>query len=171
MATETLNANGVASAGSWTVTITDIDEAIADADGNSASTTTDDDVLDLDLDASAVKDDDTVTAIALVARLKRTGTDGTDLVLIELLINGSPVEGANSLALTESFLNYTITGGALGNDRSASDMDGAQIRLTSVTQGMPHSPNIQVDCVDVIVTYDLGGVVVVPLLMAQYQPG
>ncbi|KKM01564.1 hypothetical protein LCGC14_1793200, partial [marine sediment metagenome] len=64
----------------------------------------------------------------------------------------------NSADLTTSFANQTLNVAGWNVDRSASEMDGAQVRVQSRTTGMPHTPDIQFDCGDVDVVYTLGAV-------------
>lgn len=157
MATEKLNANGVASAGNWQVTLADIDEAIADADGFIALIEVDDDAMDLDVDDSVVVDGDTVTEIKIVVRSGTFGSVGNDQLLVDLLIGGVSQGQQSTGNLTDVEVNYTLTNAGWDVDRSASDMDGLQVRLTSKTTGMPHDPAITFDCLDVDVVYTEGG--------------
>lgn len=155
MTVETLNANGIASAGSWSGVIGDIDEPIASADAAVVSTTTDDDPIDLDLVNSAIEDGDTVNSVTIKVHCKRTAGDGVDQLLVDLLIGGTP-QGTqqNTGALTASMATYILVD-AVGwdTDWTAAQLDGMQARFTSATSGKPHSPAIQIDCIDVDVDY------------------
>jgi len=163
MATEKLNANAIQSQGSWTGVITDVDEAISGADGNSMDTVVDDDPLDLDTTDSSVVDADTVTGITIVIRAKKVGSNN-DSIQVDLLIGGTGQGTVNGANLTTSFANQTYNNAAWDVDRSAADMDGLEVRVQSRTTGMPHSPDIQFDCLDVDVVFTLaGGGISVPL--------
>lgn len=154
MATETLNPNAIQSQGSWTGVITDIDEAISGADGSTMDSVVDADPLDLDCTDSAVEDADTVTGITITARAKKIGSNN-DSLAVTLLIGGVGQGTVNGANLGTSFTNEAFNDAGWDVDRSAADMDGLEIRIQTRTTGMPHSPDIQFDCADVDVAFDL----------------
>ncbi len=156
MATEKLNFNAIQSQGSWTGVITDIDEAISGADGSSMDSVVDADPLDLDCTDSAVADADTVTNITIVVRAKKIGSNNDGLA-VSLLIGGVSQGTVNTNLLTTSFTNETVNDAAWNVDRSAAEMDGLEVRCQTRTTGMPHSPDIQLDCGDVDVIFTEAG--------------
>jgi hypothetical protein len=155
--TETLNAN--AEDGGWvggSGSIANIDEAIASADGSVLTCVLNDDVLVLDLTASAVEDADTVTGVDIVVRCFSNGASTKDSFDVELLVGGSPVGAAQSTGnLTGSMADYTLSLAAWDADKTASEMDGLQVRLTHRQTGKAEPVDTHLDCIDVNVTYDL----------------
>ena len=153
MATETLNLNVINANTDWTGVLTDVDEAISAADGNSMDPIVDDAVIDFGVTDSSVVDANTVTRIDIVVRGKKIGSNG-DRIKADLLIGGvAQGSSSNTGNLSTSFVDYTLNDVGWNVDRSASDMDGLEVRLTVEATGMPHTPDVQMNCVDVNVIF------------------
>jgi len=153
---ETLVPNGDDSG--WpTGTFEDINETIASADGNVMSATTDPDVLVLDLTASEVVDGDTVTNITINTRARVLGAGGKDDLIFDLLIGG--VAQGTAVTHTSVGTSYsTLVSNDIGwnVDRTAAEMAGAQVRITTAQRGKGVAATYEVDAVDVVVTFTAG---------------
>ncbi len=151
----------------------DIDEEIANVDGALMLTTVNPDVVILDLSASAVVDADTVTEITIDLWARVVGIGGKDDIVVDLLIGGV-AQGAGvthtSVGGTLGLLSATLTEWDV--DRSASDMAGMQVQLSSVQRGKGEDATYEVDAVDVNVTYTLGSSgIAVPLAFDHLSMG
>ena len=155
MATETLVPNGDDSG--WpTGAFSDINEDFGSPDASIMRTTDAelDDVLILDFGDSAVLDADTVTNITIDLRALCSGSGGKDDYLVELLIGGvSQGTSVTHSGVGQSFVTLSSNDVGWNVDRSASDMDGLQVRITSAQRGMGSSGNWDLDTVRVVVTY------------------
>jgi len=157
MTVETLNANIINAQGSWLGEIADIAEAIADADGFTIFTIVDNDTVDLGLDDSVVEDADTVNTVTIKVHA-RSISGGKDQLAVDLLIGGV-VQGTqqNTGNLTGSFVTYTLTDAGWDSDWTAAELDGMEARFTAETTGMPHTPDTDIDCIDVDIDYTAAG--------------
>lgn len=112
--------------------------------------------IDLDLSAHGITDADTITAVDVYVRAYNNGGTGNDNVLVDWLIGGTP-QGTqyNTGTLTGSPANYVASGStqAWNADYTASQLDGAQVRLTSAQSGMPTELQTRVTEVEVRITY------------------
>lgn len=153
MAEETLLPNGDNSG--WpTGSYLDIDEGIASADANVLSTTTDNDLVIVDLGDSAVVDGDTVTNVTIKIHGRSTGSGGKDSFVVDWLIGGTPQGTAvTTTALTGSHATYTLNDIGWNGDWTASQMDGAQVRVKANQTGRGRAATWEVDAMDVVVTY------------------
>lgn len=161
---ETLNINLLvaswAGAGYSNVDITDLEEAIASADGDHYGPGPEDDPADFGLTASEVVDSDTVTNVSITVRLQANGTAAAIQADIDFLIGGS-VQGAavDTGNLTGSFANYgPLNDAGWNSDWTAAQMDGAEVRITPRHSGMPGTVEVDIDCMDVVVTFTPAGV-------------
>jgi hypothetical protein len=155
VANEKLNFNTYDSG--WTSgAIGDVDEAVASADGAVISTTIKNDTALMGLTASVVEDADTVTAIDIVVRARTTGS-GVDSLGVELLIGGVVQGVRQDILLTASFQNLTFSDANWDTDRTAAEMDGAEVRLHARQGGMPVDAGHEVDCGDIDVVFTEAG--------------
>ncbi len=147
-------------AGWPTGTFADIDELIVNADAAVMRTTDGelDDILTLGFGNSAVLDADTVTNITVNIRALCSGSGGKDDYFVELLIAGSPVgSGVAHASVGQSFTTLVCNDVGWNADRSASEMDGIQVRITSQQRAMAAAGNWDIDAVDLVVTYTEAG--------------
>ncbi len=138
-----------------TGTFADINEDFGSPDAAIMQTTDAElsDILILDVGASAVEDADTVDNITIDIRALCSGTGGKDDYVVELLIGGVGQGTVTHQDVGQSFGTLSSNLAGWNVDRSASDMDGAQIRITSNQRGMAAAGNWQVDTVRMVVTY------------------
>lgn len=156
MSTETLVPN--ADDSGWpTGAFSDIDEDFATPDG-AVMRTTDaelDDILILDFGDSSVVDADTVTNITVDLRALCSGTGGKDDYQVEVLIGGSPIGTAVlHTSVGQSFVTLSSNDTGWNADRTAAEMDGLQVRITSQQRAMAAAGNWDIDTVRVVVTFD-----------------
>lgn len=134
--------------------VANIDEGIASADGLNISTNVDDDSVLLDLTATAVVDADTVTAVDIVVRAKYTG-GGDNSIGVEWLVGGSVQGSEQSASLTTSYQNLNISDANWDADWTATQLNGSQIRLYARQTGKPTAYSVEVDAIDLVITYTL----------------
>ncbi len=156
-----------------TGTFADINEDFGSPDA-AVMRTTDaelDDILILDFGASVVEDADTVTEILIDVRALCSGSGGKDDYSIDLLIGGvAQGAGITHSGVGQSFVTLASTLAAWDVDRSASDMDGLQVRITSQQRAMASAGNWDVDTVRVVVTFTPGAAPVVFLPFYPKRP-
>lgn len=159
MATELLNCSAVSSKGSWTGTDADIFDAVGDANNNGLNNaTTEGDVLLLDLDDSALADGDTITNVSVVVR-GQAPTNSSDGMTAQIYIGGA-AQGV-AVAVLFSGGDWPSTWGnsdsindvGWNSDWTASELDGMQLRLVTTQAGMPGNVDLDLDAVDVTITY------------------
>ena len=125
-------------------------------DGSFIETTANEgDVINVDL-ASVVDivDADTVTSVTV--RVRAESSNSSDGIQVDLIIGGSPVGTPFSQAsLAATFTTYTADGATQGwtGDYTAAQLNGAQVRLTSLQAGMPEACDIRVSEIEVDITY------------------
>ena len=129
------------------------------------------DVLILDLSASEVVDGDTVTNITINMWARVTGTGGKDDLIVYLLIGG--VAQGTSVTHTSVGTSYsTLVSNDTGwnVDRTAAEMDGAQVQISTAQRGKGVAATYEVDSVDVVVTFTGGaGQSIVPHVLLQHS--
>ena len=153
-----------------TGTFADIDNTIASPSGTFMSATTDPDVLIIDVGDSEVVDGDTVTNITINMWANVIGTGGKDDLTVDLLIGGV----AQGTAVTHSSVGSTLSNLSSNDvgwnvDRSAADMDGLQVRITTGQRGMGAAATYQIDELEVIVTFTGGGGGPDPAVFGHHQ--
>ncbi len=138
----------------------DIDETLAlfsdsdfIADGTPGTPVAEGGVVVLDLTSTIVVDADTVTRIDVIFRARDGNASALNSISVDLLIGGVPQGSAVSQNTDASFTEYTANDTGWNVDRSASDLNGMQIRLTTTQTGMPTDDNWDVSVMDVVITY------------------
>jgi len=111
-----------------------------------------DEIVTFDMDDSALSDGDTITNVTIRTRAQR-GSNNGDSLGIDLLIGGS-VQGTQvNRALTTSLDDINSNDVGWNTDWTAAQLDGLQVRLTTVQTGMPGNVDITVSEVEVLITY------------------
>jgi hypothetical protein len=116
---------------------------------------TDDTVLNLDLSATTITDADTVTAVAIYVRALTTGV-GNDKINVDWIIGGTSQGSFTTANLSGSFADYTATNAGWNSDWTASELAGAQVRLTTNQTGKAETLGVQVSEVEVYITFTEG---------------
>lgn len=153
----------------------DIDEAIGSPDAAVMSTTDAElpDVLILDIAPSEVVDGDTVTNITINCRARVTGTGGKDDLTFDLLIGGVAQGTAVTHASVGSTYSTLVSNDTGWNvDRSETDMDGMQVRVTSGQRGMGSAATYEIDALEVVTTYTAGSAItpITGLALSVFTP-
>jgi hypothetical protein len=153
MATEILNINGWDSG--WpTGAVANVDEAIAAADGSVVECATEGDIVVFDLTNTGLTDADTITQLDITFRARETSAaSGDNSIDVEFLVGAAVQGNAQNVVLTTDFQDFSLSTDAWDTDWTQAQLDGAQVRCTSVQTGMPSAGGWQVDCLDVVVTY------------------
>ncbi len=107
-------------------------------------------VLTLDLTASAIEDSDTVTNVTI--KVRADGVDADDAITVNFAPGGS-AQTAVSQAITTSPVTYTLNDATWNADRTAAEMDGAQVLITNEQAGMPTASTWTIYEVEVVVTF------------------
>jgi hypothetical protein len=161
MANESLFPNGGSSSGpgSWGFTggsnlwdgidngiATPVDGEFDSVSGASVEGT----VLTLDLTSTTIADADTVTNIDI--KIRADGVDADDGLDVELVIGGTG-QGVVSQAITSTTTDYTLNTAAWNVDRTAAQLNGAQVTISNTQAGMPTSSTWTVYEVEVDITF------------------
>lgn len=161
---EPTGGDGGWTSGDWT-------DLLANDDGFMETTIEDDEVI-IDFSNSAVKDDDTVTKVYVFIRhQKGTGSGSTCQIGIEIDVGGGPIGSISQPLVEDTWQLFQYSTVLWEVDWTAAEMDNLQVIFRADRAGMPSSNTWRMDRVYVRADYDLGGAVVIPLHMAQYQPG
>ena len=155
MAEDTLNINSIDATWSGASgAVTNIDEAIAAADASLYGPGPNADAADFGLSATVVVDADTVTQVDITVRLRDNGTSGNQQADVELLIGGTSQGSVTTDNMTTAFADYgPLNTAGWNSDWTASELAGAQIRITPAQSGMPGTNAMDIDCADVVITY------------------
>jgi len=150
---ETLLPNGDDSG--WTSgTFEDINNGISTPSGVALLTTVNPDTLILDVTDSEVVDGDTVTNITIDMRARVTGIGAKDDLIVDLLIGGSPQGTAvTHTSVGTSYSTLSANDSGWNVDRSASEMDGLQVRIATLQRGKGEPATYEIDELEVIVTF------------------
>ncbi|MEE9415711.1 MAG: hypothetical protein V3V01_10535, partial [Acidimicrobiales bacterium] len=91
----------------------------------------------------------------MIVRARDPGTAGTVTLDVELLIGGSPVGAAQSQSYADPDVEeeFDINIAAWNVDRTATEMDGLQVRLTPRQSGMPGTNACELELVNTEVAY------------------
>ena len=136
---------------------TDIDEAIGSPDTAYYGAGAEADAADFGFTASEVVDGDTVTNISFNMIYRDDGSAGTLLVDVDLLIGGTVVGTAVQLTVSGSDATYSdINDTGWNVDRTAAEMDGAELRLTPQQSGMPGTNAGFLETANMVVTFSSG---------------
>ncbi len=158
MATETLVPT--ADDSGWpTGAFSDINEDFGSPDAAIMRTTDAelDDVLILDVTDSVVADADTVDEILIDIRALCSGSGGKDDYVVDLIIGGTGQGIVTHTDVGQSFSTLAGTNVAWDADRTAAEMDGLQVSITSAQRGKAAAGNWDLDTVRVIVNYTEAG--------------
>lgn len=156
MATETLNINAINEVWSGASgAATDIDEPIASADGNLYGPGAQGDGAEFGLtNPVSITDADTVTNVSVTVRLKKGGGAGQEQAEIRFLIAGDQQGQVTTGNLTTSFANYGPLNLSPWNfDWTLAELQDAEFRVTPLQSGMPGTNAVDIDCMDVVVTF------------------
>ncbi len=134
---------------------TDIDEVIGSPDTAYYSGGVDGDVAVFGFAASEVEDGDIVTNITFNMIYRDDGTAGTLTVDVDLLIGGAAQGTTQTITVSGSDVTYSGINHAGWNvDRTAAEMDGAQLRLTPRQAGMPGVNAAFLETANMVVAFD-----------------
>ena len=160
MAVVTININSIdATWAGASGAVTNIDETIAGADAAVYGPGPNVDAADFGLSAHGRSDGDTITNVGITVRLADNGTAGTLTADVELLIGGTTQGTVTTASLSGTMANYgPLNIAGWNSDWTAAQLTGAQIRITPQQSGMPGTNALDIDCADVIITYDVATV-------------
>lgn len=159
MAEEILLPNGD-DAGWTTGGFADIDELVSspnDTDFIQTAIDGEGEVIDIDLDNTALTDGDTITNVTVNIRGHINTVGGVGRVRVNLLIGGV-IQGGNQITCNiEAITNYAANTLEWNVDWTAAQLNGMQIRLTTVQSAMPTNVQHRVTALDVVITYTPAG--------------
>ncbi len=133
---------------------TDIDEVIGSPDTAYYGPGPDGDAADFGFTASEVVDAEIVTNITFNMIYRDDGSAGTLMVGVDLLIGGVVQGTTQTITVSGSDVTYSGINHAGWNvDRTAAEMDGAQLRLTPAQAGMPGTNAAFLETANMVVTF------------------
>jgi len=109
-------------------------------------------IVTFDMDDSALADADTITNVTIRTRAER-GANDNDSLGIDLLIGGSVQGSQVDRTLPATFDDVDSNDVGWNSDWTASQLDGLQVRLTTLQAAMPAVVDITVSEVEVVITY------------------
>ena len=109
-------------------------------------------IVTFDMDNSALSDGDTITNVTIRTRAQR-GSNNGDSLGIDLLIGGSVQGSQVNRTLGTSLDDINSNDVGWNTDWTAAQLDGLQVRLTTLQTGMPGTVDITVSEVEVLITY------------------
>ncbi len=139
-----------------------INEGIAGADGvrsndgDLGTQVAEGGILILDLTSTVIVDADTVTRIAIDIRAESDKFSTSSDLTVQLVIGGTPQGVAQAVTLTGTLANtLDVNDVAAWNvDRTAAELNGAQIQIVTTQSGMPTDDAWYVDAIELVITYD-----------------
>lgn len=154
MSTEVLLPNGD-SVNNWDAgTFADVNQGV-DTPNDSLTMSdgsTEGEIVTFNMDDSALADADTITNVTIRTRAQR-GSNSGDSLGLDLLIGGS-VQGTQvDRALTTAYDDVDSNDVGWNSDWTAAQLDGLQVRMTTLQTGMPGVVDITVSEVEVVITY------------------
>lgn len=160
MATETLLPNGDAANG-WAVgTFADVNQGVDTPNDTlvMSDNTTEGKVVTYNMGDSIIVDADIVTNVTIRTRALR-GSNAGDSIGLDLLIGGVPQGAQVNRVLTTAHDDVDSNDAGWNVDWSAAQMDGIQVRMTTLQTGMPGVVDITVSEVEIVATFtpDAGG--------------
>lgn len=136
---------------------TDIDEVIGSPDTAYYGAGAEADAADFGFGVSEVIDGDTVTNITFNMIYRDDGTAGTLTVDVDLLIGGVVQGTTQTITVSGSDATYSnINHSGWNVDRTAAEMDGAELRLTPRQAGMPGTNAGFLETANMVVTFTPG---------------
>lgn len=112
-------------------------------------------IVTFDIADSIIEDADTVTNVTIRTRAQR-GSNSGDSLGLDLLIGGVPQGAKEDRVLTTALDDVDTNNAGWNSDWSASQLDGLQVRMTTLQTGMPGVVDITVSEVEVVITYTPG---------------
>lgn len=154
MATELLLPNGD-SVNNWDAgTFDDVNQGVDTPNDSLLMTdgSLEGEIVTFDMDDSALTDGDTITLVQIGTRAQR-GSNSGDSLGVDLLIGGVVQGSQVGRTLGTSLNNSDANDAGWNSDWTAAQLDGLQVRLTTLQTGMPGVVDITVSEVEVVITY------------------